>query len=1570
MLHALPPDTGMAFVLVQHLEARHESLLSKLLSSATRMPVTELRDGMRVVPDHVYVIPPNADITIANRILHLSRRNAPTGRHMPIDHFLQSLAEDQGAIAIGVILSGTASDGTLGLKAIKAEGGITFAQDPESAKYDGMPRSAIAASCVDFVLPPEGIARELAEVARHPCAGPALQGEQPPTPPEDDWERILRLLRTSSGVDFARYKKSTIKRRVARRMALRRIDSISGYAAYLENNPKELDALYQDILIHVTSFFREPEVFEALQAEILPKILAGRSPADAVRVWVPGCSSGEEAYSLAICLSEALGKWKSPPPIQIFATDLSNDAIEKARAGVYAESALGHISPQRLRRFFTSPDANGNRRVSAGIRETCIFARHDLTKDPPYSRLDLISCRNVLIYFEPVIQKRVLSAFHYALRDTGFLLLGKSETLAGFPDFFSITDRKNKFFTRRPVAPSVTQYQGAPAYQTLPLQELRREAGPMSDLEREADRVVWDRYAHSGMVIDDQLQILHIRGDVSPYLNPAPGKAALHVNKMLRDNILFEVRAAVDKVRLTGQPVRREPVAVKLEGRAEDVSVEVRAIRSANAAAGYYLLLFEKSGSPGKPRTEPARPKTRKAVNGEIRRLENELTKTKEYLQAVIREQETVNEELQAANEEALSSNEELQSTNEELETAKEELQSSNEELITLNEQGLIRNAELAQLSDDLTNVLSGIDIPILMLDGGRRIRRFTPTAEKLLHLLLSDIGRPLDDIRLGLDLPDLSDLISAAIDRGRVSQREVSAQDGKWYSIRILPYRTAQDRIDGALIALVNIHELKQVQAALRKEGDFVSAVLELAKDLLVVALDREGRIVRFNRSCQELTGYSLDEVKGKPLWDFLLAPEETPAVKALFSELFSGRQVQSESYLVTKGGRRVLISWSASAIVGDVGDVEYIISAGINITERQRAEERFRLAVESAPNAMVMAGEDGRIVMVNAQTERLFGYGRGELLGKPVETLVPEPQRASRPGLRRHFTAQPQVGPTGAGRDLRARRKDGTTFPVEIGLNPIETAKGTLVLSSIVDISERKRAEETLRESEERFRNMADTAPVMIWVSGPDALCTFFNKGWLAFTGRSIEQERGNGWTAGIHSDDREACLATYSNSFEARRSFQMEYRLRRADGEYRWLLDNGVPRFGAGGDFEGYIGSCIDITDLKRAQEEALSRQKLESVGVLAAGIAHDFNNLLGSIMADTDLASAQLASGSPPSEEIQRIGTLAARASEIVRELMVYAGRDTSSFEMVDISRIVEEMVELLKVSISKHAVLKTSLDKNLPAVKGHAPQIRQVAMNLIVNASEAIGEKDGMIMVTTSRVTGGKELAPGSAAELPQGDYLRLAVADTGCGMTAQQRARVFDPFYTTKYAGRGLGLAVVQGIVRAHNGAIQVISEPGQGATFQVFLPCADQSFEPAGADREAAQAERSSAATGTVFLVEDEDSLRRSVSKMLGIKGFSVIEAADGSTAIAFLRTQEREIDLMLLDLTIPGAGSREVIEEARRSRPHMKIVLTSAYSPESVLESLKLPEDTPFIRKPFQLSNLVQLLRDALAS
>jgi two-component system, cell cycle sensor histidine kinase and response regulator CckA len=768
----------------------------------------------------------------------------------------------------------------------------------------------------------------------------------------------------------------------------------------------------------------------------------------------------------------------------------------------------------------------------------------------------------------------------------------------------------------------------------------------------------------------------------------------------------------------------------------------------------------------------------------------------------------------------------------------------------------------------------------------------------------------------------------------------------------------------------LEDINKRKQAEAALRESQERYKEMFDTTSDcifLVDVTADARFQWARFNPAAEKVAGLSNAELSGKFVDDMFTEQLANNVITHYRRCVEAGEPIQYEEELLLPGGQGHFLTNLIPVRDAD-GRIYRLVGIARDITAQKRSEEGLRLSQQR----LELAQEAGGIGiwdsdMVTGESHCSSGYG--PLYGLPSGDLAPTPERwfellypEDRDRIREEVDRAIQ-GTDCFTLEFRVVWPDGTIHWLYGKGQVLRDSQGKPVrmVGVNMDISERKHAEAAVRESEERFRKMADTAPVMIWVSGRDKLCTFFNAAWLAFTGRTMEQELGNGWSQGVHSEDLDPCIAIYSSSFDAHRAFRMEYRLRRADGQYRWVLDNGVPRFEPGGSFAGYIGSCIDITDLKRTLEETLARQKLEDLGVLAGGIAHDFNNLLGSVLAETELVEADLAAGLSPHEELARIKTVAIRGAEIVRELMIYAGQDQAGvFESVDLSRLMVEMLELIKVSISKHAVLKSNLGQDLPLVWGNAPQIRQVLMNLVINASEAIGEKRGMIEIATSLGTGGASSA---------GDYVHLEVSDNGCGMTEETKAKIFDPFFTTKFVGRGLGLAVVHGIVRAHGGAIEIESAPSQGATFRVSLPCASaaqNAIRPSAAERSQVPAR----SVGTVLVVEDEEVLRLAVSKALRNRGFAVMEAQDGSVAIGLMRVHSDDIDVMLLDFTLPGTSSREVFEESQRLRPNMKVVLSSAYDRKTVAASFLGLRVTQFIRKPFQLDDLAGTLREALSS
>jgi two-component system CheB/CheR fusion protein len=935
---AMPANSGMAFVLVQHLDPTHESLTGHLLSHYTEMPVIEAADGMGVMVNSLYIIPPNRYLAISDRTLQLTEPKLQRGMRMPIDFFLRSLAEAQREKAIAIILSGTGSDGTLGVRAVKGEGGIALAQSPETAQYDGMPRSAIATGLVDYVGPiesmPEVLLRYNAHAFINKAVEPAaLAGEVP-----DMLRSILSVLQARTRYDFRCYKKGTLLRRITRRMGLNQIGSLGGYLAFLRVDPDEPRQLFKDLLIGVTGFFREAQSFEALERAVA-KIVERKGPDEAIRIWVPGCASGEEPYSIAMLVSEQLQAAQKACPIQLFATDIDEAALAMARAGLYPENIAADVSPERLQRFFKR---EGNSfRVSKHIRDSVVFAVQNLIADPPFSKLDLVSCRNVLIYLEPEIQKKVIGLFHFSLIEDGYLFLGSAESIGQQEDLFEPVVKKLRLYRRLgaarrnvvefPIFPARHE-QGTPGAAERPLLS---EPGRLADFTRE---VLLKSFAPASVLVDRKYQILYYHGPMARYMEQPAGPPHEDLLRKVPEGLRIKLRGLLHKVVHESDGPASGIAELRDGHQTRHITISVTPVSVPRQAEGLLLVSFQDDPL---PQTAAAVDESADAGDALVLQLERELQSTRDDLQRTIEEMEASNEELKAANEEVMSVNEELQSTNEELETSKEELQSLNEELSTVNSQLEEKVRELELTNDDLDNLLSSTNIATIFLDPELRIKRFTPATAGLFNLIATDRGRPLSDISREFEDPDLLADARKVLERLVPIENDVRTTDGeRWYLRRILPYRTRDDRIQGVVVTF-------------------------------------------------------------------------------------------------------------------------------LDVTERKRRLEWFRLIVEAMPNAVVVANKDGQIEFVNSQTEQFFGYERNELVGRPVEILIPERFRTRHTDHRSGYFARPERRAMGDALELSGRRKDGSEFSVEVGLSPVPTNWGTYVLATIIDTTERRRVAQALREA-----------------------------------------------------------------------------------------------------------------------------------------------------------------------------------------------------------------------------------------------------------------------------------------------------------------------------------------------------------------------------------------------------------------------------------------------------------------------------------------------------------------------
>jgi two-component system CheB/CheR fusion protein len=988
--------------------------------------------------------------------------------HHPIDAFFESLAQDQRERAIGVILSGTATDGTLGLEAIKAEGGITFAQN-ESAKYDSMPRSAVAAGCVDRVLKPEEIAKELALIAKHPyVANAGGQSEQAtdsggvpeggkgrprigarrtraeanvprdqPRPVKDGFKKILLLLRNHCGVDFSLYKSATIHRRITRRMLLNKHDTVEDYARFLHGNDKELEALYSDCLISVTSFFRNSETFDLLQRKVFPRLLKQRTE-EPLRVWVLGCSTGQEAYSIAMAFQESIEKLPWSRKLQIFATDINEALLDKARQGLYAKNLVQEIPLERLRRFFVEED--GGYRIIKSLREVVVFARQNLISDPPFSRMDLISCRNLLIYLEPSLQQKVLPTFHYALKPEGFLLLGASESTSGFTGLFQTVDRKHKIYCRKTAAtPRLhlpVRKEPGDAKRAMIRSKARRAGDGQPPVppeepdglrgeitaQREADRLMVNQFAPPGVLVNAELQVLQFRGSTAAWLEPPMGKASFDVLKMAREGLMLPLRAAINKAKKEKKTVRRENIPMRRNDKSRTTNVEVIPLK--NLREPCFLILFEEAreSHPRKQRERrdeqplsPSLPSV-KSFSRRTAELERELAETRDYLQSIEEQHEASHEELQASNEEVQSANEELQSINEELETAKEELESSNEELTTVNEEMANRNTELSRLNSDLLNLQTSTSLGIVLLARDLTIRRFSVQAEKQFNLIASDVGRPIRSVGHNFIFPEdrggggggthsspesrslvapaaasdppggLEAWLGEVVASVRARECDVRDKDGRWYSLRARPYFTLDNKVDGAVLVVVDITDLKRTEREIKAARDYAEAIIRTARDPLIV-LRADLKVDKANEAFYKTFKITSQETENVLIYELDHGQWDIPQLRQLLEEI-TLRNSSFNDFEVTHDfdriGRRTMLL-NARRLDSASGASERILLGIEDITERLRIENALR---ESKALVDLKQAE----LLIQQQRDELTRISRLAMLGEFSAVLTHE--------------------------------------------------------------------------------------------------------------------------------------------------------------------------------------------------------------------------------------------------------------------------------------------------------------------------------------------------------------------------------------------------------------------------------------------------------------------------------------------------------------------------------------------------------------------------------------------------
>ncbi len=1357
----MPLDSGMAFVVIQHLSPDFKSLMDDLLSRHTKMAIHRVTNGIALSANSIYLIPPKTHMTVKDDRLYLTEKPVSPHVELPIDVFFNSLAEDAGDRAIGIVLSGTGSDGSRGLSAIDKNDGLVIVQSPESAQFDGMPRNAIATGVCKFILAPERIPRILKEYAISPLTVRSrMQHELEVFEQEGEYAEIFALLRRSYHLDFSKYKASTVGRRIRRRMEFRQIPDVADYAAILSGDHGELELLYKDLLIGVTEFFRDKKTFQFVEKEVIPHLFNQVEPGGDLRIWSAGCATGEEAYSLAILLAEKASELDFSGKITVFATDVHQASLDVASQGVYDRARLANVSPERMKRFFKK-EGEDLFRVASELRKLVVFAPHNLLSDPPFTRLDLVCCRNMLIYFQTDVQEKVISLFHFALKKGGILFLGGSEGLGAFSGEFDAFANQHKLFRKirdlkLALNLDLDHFEGGQV--NIPVAAFQSGQNRMVSLDRQilADYdTLLRRHVPPGVLIDEKRHILHYFGNVSEYLRMPEGRADTNLLKMTADNLHVALSTALQRADSTRQDVITRNVRLRQGERELLIDLTVAPLPDSRNSTTHYHVYFERVRPVEK--TMPTEPTE---INGiqfdreghfgqHIADLEMELQSTRENLQTTVEELQTSNEELQATNEELLASNEELQSTN-------EELHSVNEELYSVNSEFERKNLELKQLNSDHDNLLTSTDIGTVFLDRQLRIRKFNPAIAAFFKLMPQDLGRPIDHIAYHISQQEemLAD-IHRVLDSGEPIEKEEQTRDNRWHLNKIMPFRTETGQVEGVVVTFTDITRIKAAEL----------------------------KVLRLNEELE------------------------------------------------------------------------------------QKVAERTRELTQ--------------------------------------------------------------------------------------------------------EIQERKQAERLVAEARDFYLKVLGSAPALIWRANTEAKCDWFNSTWLAFTGRTLEEEYGDGWVQGVHPENLEKCVEIWQAAFKEREPFEMEYRLRRHDGEYRWIVDIGRPLNNLDGSFSGYIGFCFDITERIRGEEElrqakraadAANQAKSDFLASMSYEIRTPMNGVLGmaSILLESELPPAQL-------DCVRTINDSSILLLNIINDILDFSEIEAGhmSIQPVDFS-LKKSMADIVKLFTAQAAEKRLELRLDYPDELPHCfhadiGRIRQVVINLVSNALK--NTEKGEIRLDIACLSQGD-----AAAEM------KISVTDTGVGIPTNQVHLLFQKFSRLSGPssrlrhGTGLGLAICQRLAELMGGHCGVESAEGKGSVFWLTLPLkfSQKQLDEAGAKGSAAVPAADRKNPLRVLVVDDDMINRKVAEKILSRMGCLTMSAESGREALVLYG--RHFFDAILMDCFMPGLDGYQTTAEIRRleekSGKHSLIIaLTANALPEDRAKCLDAGMDD-YLAKPIQYQDLQQML------
>ena len=1421
----LPSDPGIAFVLIPHLDPTHESLMVELLAKQTQMKVCEAQDGMSIQPNCVYIIPPNKYLAIKDRRLQLSVPSERRWQQTAIDFCFRSLAEDLQEKAIAIIFSGTGNHGTVGIKEVKLVGGMVMVQEPKSAEYDQMPQSAIATGQVDYILPPDRMPNALLKYVKQPYLNHTEEHPAAKAPP-DQLHRILAVLRTRTKYDFLCYRKNMLMRRVQRRMGLCHIQKMSEYLEFLRENPDEVTALYKDLLIGVTSFFREPEAFHVLKQRVIPEFIE-RTDTDfsSVRVWVPGCATGEEAYSIAMMLIEGFTSAKKQPNLQIFATDIDEDSLQTARLGIYPESTVVTLSPDLCKRFFIKTDEH-HFQVNKQLRESVVFAPQNLISDAPFSKLDLVSCRNLLIYLEPELQAKVIRLFHFALLSDGYLVLGPSESIGRQVDLFEPISKKWRIFRRIgpvrrelvdiPIIPSDERRNSVPRAEPIPV--------PSIDPKELIQKTVLADYAPAIVLINRKYEIISVIGPLVNYLEFPPGEITRNLLSMARQGLRTKIRAAVHKAIRDCQTTTEPAARVKRNGSYYLCKITVKPVIEPKEAEGWLLVTFEDRPESTEILLKQPEKEEESAI---IKQLENELKTSREDQQSTTEEMESANEELKASNEEVMSMNEELQSANEELETSKEELQSLNEELSTVNNQLQDKVEELDKTNNDITNLLESTDIATIFLDAEMRIRRFTPATAKLLNLIATDVGRPITDFSSRIANENLDSDAQRVLETLGPSEKEVSTESGEYYLRRIVPYRTGDNRIKGVVITFVEITQRVAAEAESRR----FAAVLRDSNDAVTMH-NFDGKIIAWNRGAEHIYGYTEGEACNMNIFDLVPPNKRDEAVK-LTQRIAEGEAIHSfDTQRLTKDGRTLNVWLSLTCLVDETGKAVAIATTERDITDRKRTDEwhgqilRLQRMVEHLPAGAVYV-EDDQIEM-NCTAEELTGYKREEIQTRDqwFEILHSDRKQEDRQIYDEHRRLGfPSI------RTSTVKRKGGQKRVFEFFAHRFDNHEIWLFF----DITKRMQAEKALQTSEERLQCIVDSIIEAIITIDHSGKIQSFNSSAEQIFGYSADEIIGKNVSLLMpspHHEIHDNYIQNYLKTGEKKiiGTAARELEAKRKDGSV-FPMELSVTELEHLSLFTGVIR---DLSERKKAEKDlenakddlmmqTLFTQRLSALATMAGGIAHELNQPLSSIglYAETIrniIKSRETVDTSKVSGNLNEISKQVGRASQIIDHMREFASENKkTSNNKIDMLQAIENVLSLIGQQLRNHRIdLSIEVQQGLK-IRIDETRLEQVLVILISNAKDSIDSK------TYSDTENG--FIRFSSMKDKQSIILRIQ--DNGSGIQEDVRNRIFEPFVTTKgpQKGSGLGLSICHGILKDYNATIEIEKTSNTGTTFKLIFP-------------------------------------------------------------------------------------------------------------------------------------------------